>query len=296
MEVFRRMNNYEEKFKRVLSGKPVGKITPVGNYGVDERGRPYYIISPEEKERKKKHAYATRDKRHFTFSHMEYIREVTQSLSNKYCGYILMLQPHIQYKTNILVEPGRPDVPLDINGIARVFGVQRRYAKETINKFEDMDILEHVKDEQYQINERYHFRKKAEVDVDMLVKTFQTAIKQLDMKPAELGIIYKLLPYVHYKSNLVCANPFEDDPKKVEFLNKTKISELVGISRQKTDGIINKLIAAGVIATVQRKSHIVPQEQESKADGRETVVLINPYIVTRMKGEPEDTLKQIFAF
>src|SRR5699024_1316824 len=169
----------------------------------------------------------------------------------------------------------------------------RRYAKDAINKLEQQGVLIKESDEVFRINERYHFRKRAGVDVDILIKTFNTSVKELNLKPAEMGIIYKLLPYVHYESNLVCSNPFEKDNSKVEFLNKTKIADLIGMSRPKTDEALRKLTSAGVVATIQRKSGLVPQDSSSK-DGRETVILINPSVITRKREEPNTTVRQIF--
>lgn len=288
------MSEKRGRIFRLASEKPIGDITPRSDrYGTDEAGRAFVYETVESAERKKKYAQFKRDKRHFTFSHMEHIREITESLSNKYCGYILMLQPYIQYETNILVTPGRTPEPMNINGMAEVFGVQRRTAVATIDKLKEIGVIEELDGEQFRVNDRYHFRKKAEVDVDMLVKTFRTSVKKLDLKPAELGIVYKLLPYVHYESNLICDNPFEDNPKAVKFLSKTEIADKVGISRQKVEETLRKLTAAGVIATIQRKSGLVPQD--SKEDGRETVVLMNAFIITRRKGEPSVLEQQTFA-
>jgi len=287
------MSETKKQVNRLLLDDPIGKISPKNaRYGTDEAGRVYVYESIESVERKKEHARRSRDKRHFTFSHMRHIREITDNMSNKHCGYVLMLQPYIEYKTNLIVKQGRTPEPMTEKEIAEAWGVTKRTCKTVLAELEVADIIEKVNDH-YRINERYHFRNKVEVDVDMLVKTFQTAVKSLDLKPAELGVVYKLLPYVHYESNLVCENPFETDSKKVIFLNKTQIAKNVGIPRQKFDEVLKKLTIAQVLATIQRKSWLSPEEVRG-GDGRETVVLINPNIITRIKGEPNATIKQIF--
>lgn len=284
------MNELSEKVSRLVSGKPIGELSEVGNnYYKDEAGRIYEVRGLEEVKRRKEYAKFKRDKRHFTFTHMLHVREITENLSNKYCGYLMMLQPYIQFETNILVTKGRNPKPLDVKEIAEIIGVQPRSARSTLKKFEEMEIVKKLDDGCYKMNERYHFRKKAGVDVDMLVKTFHTAVKELKLKPAELGVLYKLLPYVHYESNLICENPLED--KDVKLLNKTEIAKKVGMSRQKLDKALKNLLSAGVIAEIERKSPIVPQ---AIGDEREKVILINPNIITRITGEPNTTIKQIF--
>ncbi|MEK4801036.1 helix-turn-helix domain-containing protein [Oceanobacillus sp. FSL K6-0118] len=125
-----------------------------------------------------------------------------------------------------------------------------------------------------------------------MVKTFSTTLKKLNLKPADLGAIYKLLPYVHYETNLVCKNPFEVNPKNVEFCNKTELAELIGISRSKASEVLAELTRAGVIIEIKRKASLM---SEAQGDGRETVVALNPSIVSRLQGEHENImLLQLF--
>ncbi|MFC7321958.1 hypothetical protein ACFQMN_13810 [Halobacillus campisalis] len=272
---------------------PEGSLIPIGGgYSVDENGEMFYSESERSREVKRRHAYKQRDQRHFTFTRMAEILEITYGLSNKNCGYLLMLQPYVQYKTNIIAMNGREPKPMSKKQIAEVFGVQTRTAKSALDKLVDFGALEINEDGDYKMNERFHFRSKVKGDADQLVKTFHTTLKQLKLKPAELGAVYKLLPYVHYETNLVCKNPFEDNPNKVEFYNKKDISKLFGISPRKASDLFAKLTRAGVIVEIKRKA---PMMSEASGDGRETVIAINPSIVTRLRGEHDHkTLLQLF--
>ncbi|WP_269409619.1 hypothetical protein [Lentibacillus daqui] len=286
------MGEIGNKVASLTSEEPIGIITPRSDtYGVDEAGRAYVYESIESKERKRLYASYKRDKRHFTFTHMQRVLEITESLTNKQCGYVLMLQPYIQYETNVLVTAGRNPKPLDINAIAKIFGIQRRYAKQAIQTLTDASVIMENGD-QYLMNERYHFRKKAGGKADMLVKTFHTAVKGLKLSPSELGIIYKLIPFIHYNSNLLCSNPHEKDDNNVNVLSKSQIASLLGISRQKFDQVIKELTLQGVVAEVKRKATFAPN---ARGDGREIVILINPSIATRLRGDPGSTIKQIFG-
>ncbi|PFP30125.1 hypothetical protein COJ96_06815 [Bacillus sp. AFS073361] len=277
---------------KLLSERPVGDITPIGNngYGKDEAGRLYAYEPIEEKERRRKHAAKKSDNRHFTFSHMRHIRDLTDNLSSKLCGYVLMLQPHIQFKSNVLVCKGQDEVPLDMKELAKVLGVKLRSAKTVIEEMELHDILETTANGNYRVNERYHFRKRAGSEADMLIKTFHTTLKELKISAAEAGFLYKLLPYVHYETNLICDNPFEDDPTQVRFLNGTEIAEKVGIPRQKANAVMLKLNEVGAIAQVQRKLF-----KQLSGDKRDTLVILNPFIFYRKQGKPDALLMQIFG-
>jgi hypothetical protein len=287
------MDEDKRKLNEISSDKPVGKITPVGlnGYGKDERGNVFKLESTEALDRRRAAVYKKLDKRFFTFANMRTIRELTDNLSNKHCGYVLMLQPYIQFETNVLITPGRTETPLSEKEIGATLGIRdkRTYSK-ILAELELDDVIECNLAGNYVINDRYHFRKKVgKESVDMLIKTFHTTVRELKLKPAEMGVLYKLLPYVHYETNLICEDPFELDPANVRFLNANQIAEKGGISRQKVAEVIKALDKAGAIAQVQRKLF-----KQLGGDKREALVILNPYIFYRKQGKPDALLMQIF--
>lgn len=288
-----------KKLRRLQSGRPMGSITPIGNNGLgkDEAGNIFKIESYEAANQKKIEGYKKLDKRNFTFAHMQHLREVTDNLSNKLCGYILMLQPYIQFKTNILANPGRNGSPLDDKGIAKALGVTPRTVRTALADLTKADVIKLSEGGYYKINERYHFRKRSGGDIDMLVKTFHTTLKSLKLSAAELGCIYKMLPFVHYRSNILCLNPFEEDRQKVRFLNLSQVAEKIGVPRQKIDQTLRNLTKAGAIATITSRETIMLDETLDKVnnDDRERLVILNPRIVSRLRGEHHnETINQIF--
>lgn len=290
------MGDLKGRMNDVYSSGPVGEITKMSDrFFKDELGRVFEYQSIEASERKRKEGYKKQDKRHFTFTHMQNVREVTDSLSNKLCGYVLMLQPHIQFKTNLLVAKGKQETPLDEKEIAKVLGVQPRTVKSTLQKLEAAEVLAKQENGHYRVNERFHFRKKAGRDADMLVKTFHTTLKSLKVSAADMGFIYKLLPYVHYQTNLICANPFEESPDDVKYLNKSEVAKKAGISRQKAEEVIKRLTKAGVLIASERRA--LDMENSDDGDGRDTLVILNPRIISRLKFESDhDPLTtQLFA-
>ncbi|MBD7939547.1 hypothetical protein H9655_21115 [Cytobacillus sp. Sa5YUA1] len=279
--------NVNKQVGRLASSKPVGSIKLIGNngYGKDEAGRTFIVESLEQREQRRLAAIKKSDQRHFSFTHMRHIREITDNLSNKICGYVLMLQPYIQYKSNVLIKPGREELPLDQKGVASALKVTPRTAKAVLQELELQDIVEVTREGYYKVNERYHFRKKAKGDKDMLIKTFFTTLKELKLKPAEMGAIYKLLPYVHYETNMICDNPFEEVPANIRFLTTKQIAEVLQLDEKKAITILRAL----------KKSKAIAETTRFVEDGRTKYITLNHNIFYRKQGEPDSSLVAMFS-
>ncbi|EMT54728.1 hypothetical protein I532_03950 [Brevibacillus borstelensis AK1] len=277
-------NALRTRVLRIKRNTPIGDITPVGNngYGRDTAGRIFRIYTLEQLEAARKRRLVERDQRKFSFTNMRNIREITEGLSNKYCGYVLMLQPHIQYRMNVLVTNDSEGRPLTTDDLAKIWNVSRRTAKTVVAELERRSIVFANGDGGYTINERYHFRKKAGSDVDALIKTFFTALKRFRLSAADFGFVYKLLPNVHYATNVICSDPFAENPGDIRFLNERQIAEIVGMAEGKTKEALARLRKAGVIG------------EWKGADKRETLTVLNPYVFYRKNGEPDETLRALF--
>ena len=273
--------------RSVVKDIPQGPLTPVEgsrSLAVDEHGRAFRYKSVEQEAAIERERYKRLDKRHFSFTHMANIREYTDSLSNKYCGYILLLQPHIQYQTNVLVKGSKDETPLSEKDIASIIGATARTAKTVIKSLKDNDIIFESDNGKYTINDRYHFRSKAKEDVEALIKTYFTTLKKLDLTPADLGFVYKLLPYIHYDSNLVCDNPFMP-ADEIEYLNAKQIADKLGMSQSKTKEALERLRKAGAIGEFTRRD----------GDRRERLTVLNPFVFYRKRDKPDATLVAMFS-
>jgi DNA-binding transcriptional regulator YhcF (GntR family) len=279
------MSAYKRQMAQISSSRPIGEITPIGDngYGRDEAGRIYSIMPIEQINAIQKAKQIGKDNRKFSFTNMIHLREIVADLSNKYCGYILLLQPHIQFKTNLLVVSDSDTTPLTIDDIAKIIDVQPRTANTVIKKLKAKDIVFET-EQGFRINERYHFRKRAGGEVETVIKTFFTALKQLNVSPADLGFVYKLLPNVHYETNIICADPFVENAADIRFLNEKQIAKLVGMSDSKTKETLARLRKAGVVG-----------EWINGEDKREVLTVLNPYVFYRKKGQPDKTLQALFA-
>jgi DNA-binding MarR family transcriptional regulator len=263
--------------------KQVRTVGPNG-FAIDEHGRVGKFVTIEQQAAIEREQHKQRDKRHFSFTHMAHIREVTDNLSNKQCGYILMLQPYLQMKSNTLINPGREETPLGKAGIAKALGVTVQTAGTIIKSLILDDILAVTPSGNYRMNDRYHFRNKTRGGKDMLVKTFFTTLKDLKLKPAEMGALYKLLPYVHFETNMICADPFEVDPAEIRFLNTKQIADKLGTHEKNTIELLRALKKAGAIS----------ETSKFVEDRRTKYITLNPYIFFRKAGDPDASLMAMF--
>ncbi|NGQ95485.1 hypothetical protein G3578_10005 [Brevibacillus sp. SYP-B805] len=278
------MSNVHQQLARIKSGRPTGQIQPMGNgnIGRDELGRVFYISSAEQVEAIRRRRQHGKDTRKFSFTNMRNIREITEGLSSKYCGYILLLQPHIQYETNVLIADDSSGRPVTIDDLAKIWNVSKRTARTVMGELEARSIVfDHGC--RFEISDRYHFRKKASDDVDMLIKTFFTALKRFKMSAADFGFVYKLLPYVHYSTNVICSDPFAENPEDIRFLNERQIAAIVGMAESKTKETLARLRKAGIVG-----------EWRKGTDKRETLTVLNPYVFYRKNGQPDETLRALF--
>jgi len=274
------MSSIASKVARLVSGEPIGSLRTISRgYARDDAGRAFKVTDMERyiDQRNKR-----LDKRKFAFGHMRYMREITESLSNKTCGYILLLQPHIAFKSGLLVSQGNDPKPLKVNDIARIWNVTRRTAITVLAELELRSIVFEC-DGKYTMNERYHFRKKAGGEVDALIKTYFTPLREFTLSAADLGFVYKVLPYVHYDTNMVCAEPFAE-PHDIRFLNQREIADLVGMDEKKVIATLKRLSGADIL-----RGYI------EVSNRKDILTILNPHVFYRKKGKPDDTVMALFS-
>jgi DNA-binding MarR family transcriptional regulator len=234
----------------------------------------YYLRAKSSDEAFKRKQFYLQDNRHFSFADMENIKEVISNVSTVHCGYLLILQCFMEYGTGKL-KLTRKEMPKAVGASESTF--IRFWTEVRSNGIVTVYNCE------FYINPRFHFRCKSKSD--RVIKLFTTTLKQLEdeLKPSELGFLYKLLPYVYYDTNMICVDPFTE-PGEIQFLNKSQIALLVEMEEKKTSKMLDKLRKAGVIAETIRQD-----------DKRDRIFTLNPYLFYRKKGKPDVTLRGLFA-
>ncbi|MDQ6598077.1 hypothetical protein [Bacillus salipaludis] len=234
----------------------------------------YSLRSKKQDEAYKRIQYYQYDKRLFSFADMDTIKFIISNVSTVHCGYLLILQCYMEFGTGKLTLT-RKEMPKAVgmseSTFIRFWKVMQSYGIIT------------DKGGEFYMNPYFHFRQQPQHN--QVIKVFTTKLKQLKevVTASELGFLYKLLPFVHYDTNMICADPVTE-PENIQFLNKTQIALLVGMEEKKASKILDKLRKIGVIAETIRQD-----------DKRDRIFTLNPYIFYRKKGRPDHTLRGLFA-
>lgn len=218
----------------------------------------------------------------FTFAAMEAIGEVTAVLTTAQCGFLTVLQCYVDYGTNTLINVNKsPMKPADM---MRTLRLERK--RSTFYGFLtaciEHGILAEV-DGKYTVNPRYHFRGTAHNN--SVIRMYTARIKQSydnASKAADLGLVYRMLPFVNYEMNALCSNPTERDPYEVAWLSGKELAAAIGISETELSRRIKRITVG--------EEHVVARITV----GGIARYMFNPLVFKRNSRPVDDTIQAMF--
>ncbi|MEK4910577.1 helix-turn-helix domain-containing protein [Niallia sp. FSL M8-0099] len=220
-------------------------------------------------------------KHDFTFTDMTNIHEVIGKIDDKNCGYLLYLQCFISYD-GVLVNANHEKTAMSKADIQAVVGLKKTAFSEFFRDMTTNGIIYANEDGSYSVNSAYHF--KGTTDNPNVIKSFTTKVRELytGRNANKLGFVYKLLPYVHFETNTICANPYEKEVADISQLTKQEIAQLTGVSEKTVYTYLRKMKLGDeyVFAEIRR--------------GNERYYKLNPFIFYRKNGRPDATLREMF--
>lgn len=92
-----------------------------------------------------------------------------------------------------------------------------------------------------------------------------------------LGYVFKMLPYLNRKFNVLCHNPLEEDIDKVKFMKMGDFCDLVGYARSHSSRLFGELQKIE-ITTVDGKQYIVRQMSNKEVQKGKRYIFISPYL------------------
>lgn len=220
----------------------------------------------------------------FTFSQMDALHEVYEVLTTAQCGYLMLLQCYVNWDGGTIVMPDK-DTAMTSADMRTVLQLDKKRSTfyDFLRACIEHDIIRKGEGEEYSVNPRYHFR--GAFGSQKVVKTYTTKLKTIyrEVKAADIGLIYRMLPYVHYKTNALCDNPFERDPNKIRWFNRKELADAIGVDPATLGRRLSKMTFGGefVIARIKFNSTVEKYT-------------FNPSVVYRMDGKPDDTLQAMF--
>lgn len=238
-----------EDISVLLSGAPRGQITRTsGNYGYDETGKPFYIESLEQREirRRKARQKGEGRKESFFFSVMERMHYVTSVLTPAQCGYLLVLTSHVNFD-GLLVRSEKDSTPMTPTEMQNALNLPKS-KRSTFTDFLDA-CLNHgiIKREEsgYYVEQGFHFRGKT--GGERVARTYITQLREMykEVSAHDIGLLYRLIPFIHVDSNILCENPNEKNENEIVKFNRKTLAEVIGVTPQVISRATSRMVYDG---------------------------------------------------
>lgn len=248
------------------------------------------IIDNEKRKQTIKDAQGT-EKHSFYFANMETAKEITKMLTQKELGYFLVMQCYINYD-NMLKMDNEAKLPMTKPELMKVLKIKKPHTVNALIKhFVELGlVIEGSTDlygKQYKaffLDKKYCFRKdvNSRSSVKKTVKVFMDTVKELyaegKIKPADVGFVYKIIPFVNYHHNLITANPYEKDATKDEALSIVNIARALEMDAKEVAKKLNSVKWGNMSVFARIKV------------GKETMIKVNPLVIWRQEGYPPASL------
>lgn len=244
------------------------------------------------KKQKEIELYSNRSDAPFVFTEMDL--GGLEKMNNKDLGYFLVLQTYVNYE-NMLRLTADSNLPMTRKEMQQALKINsNKTLVDVLKRFKENNLITEEKIERYGksytaffINPQYAFRKGAvgsnsDRRTDAAVKVFmdelQDVYAQGNTKPADIGFIYKCIPYLNYDSNFLTKNPDESDYSKVEFLTQNDLAEVQGMSRQKIVSKLSSIVYNGMYVFARVRVGGI----------RDVRIKVNPFVIYRKAGMPKE--------
>jgi predicted transcriptional regulator len=194
-----------------------------------------------------------RSQKHYVNCYHGPIKDVTQTLKLNELGALIKLLPFLRFKGDGLLElKGKPMTAKDI---AKAIGKSERMAKGIIANLLEEGIL--VKEGErkgvkYFVAERFHTIGYT-LEGQAFTKLYQreTRLRADKLSIQEAGLLYKIIPYFHYQTYFLCANPDANEKTEdLEHLNQAQLADLIHESRETVKRGVNSLMAQGFVMKI----------------------------------------------
>lgn len=274
---------------KLSSGAPRGSITKFsGNYGRDEIGTPFFIQPLAQREAGRRIMRQNREGRKdsFFFSVMERMNYVTSVLTPAQCGYLLVLTSHVDFE-GLLIRSEKDTAPMTqalMQKTLKLSDTKRSTFTDFLDVCLNNGIIKREGDDYY-VEKGFHFRGKTKGE--RVVRTYITQLREMykEVSAHDIGLLYRLIPFIHVDTNILCTNPNEKDARSVVKFNRKTLAEAIGVTPQVISRATSRMIYDGksVFAKVT-----------TATDG--TFYMLNPSIFRRSdRDDYDETTKGIFG-
>lgn len=94
----------------------------------------------------------------------------------------------------------------------------------------------------------------------------------------QLSYVYQLIPFMHFKNNVICKNPYEEDMCNVEKMNLKEICKLLGVNPANSARLEKDLLKFNI--TLQdHKYYLFSIVMVKTLDGMRDFFVVNPSVI-----------------
>lgn len=167
-------------------------------------------------------------------------------VQHKYIFRFLYICTYMNFKNYIELGNSKDENKLATKkDIQEILKLKDQQFYETYNYLIDNELLI-VENEYIKINSDFCNKGKLTKN-NGVVRMFNNAIQYLyeqsnTKEHNKIGMLIKLLPYVHFDTNILCENPTEENEKLIKPLRQKKILEILDITKPTVSSLLNLTI------------------------------------------------------
>lgn len=222
------------------------------------------------------------------------ISERFPTLSNADIARLMLLGTYTAWSTGRLQYDGNGRA-IKREAFAEIMGLSEKRSRELFVRFIDAEVLEERENGIYMNQTVFYYGRISDISrkiVDLqATRLFKKSVRKLYEKTdgrsiGQLAIVYSVLPFLNFVTNIVSHNPDETDCDLVQPMSLEKLAEILGYSNpQKLKTAMNRVNIDG---------KPVFGFFENPHDRREKRIVVNPRVVFAGNGEELGAIKALF--
>lgn len=219
----------------------------------------------------------------FIFNIMSNVPHVSSVLTAAQCGYLLVLSTYIDWEGR-LISGQKDKKALTNEDIMDLLRIKERSFYRFMRLCRNYGFIEQ-RDDAYYVSSGVGI--KGSPQDNRVVRSYISTLREMaaENKPENVGVLYKLLPYISKYTNMLVSNPEESVRERRIKLKRKDIAEISGMTPYHVTRITTTMVWRGksVFASVS-----------TPIDGR--FYMLNPAIFRRADDvNYDDTTRDIFG-
>ncbi|MGL4452509.1 MAG: hypothetical protein ACRCX8_18850 [Sarcina sp.] len=159
------------------------------------------------------------------------------TLENKYLFRFIYLCTYMNYKNYLEYGEARGEKRLVVKkDLKEILGLKDQQHYDTINNLFKYGLILFDEKGYVRVNEEFCKKGKLKKKTRKVIRMFNNSIQDIykcssTREHERLGLLLRLIPYVHYKYNIICKNPEEEEVSLIEPLKQKEILEILNVDR-----------------------------------------------------------------